>query len=221
MKSRLALSTAAGIAALSAAFAVVSMSWKVPVAVAQAVPTSSGSAGPAATGQPPHVWPTEASAEPAEDEWAGAKELPLSPPRSPGWSRPSADPGKCAQNVIREWVRITCPSPVKGTESDARFGVIWGLAGDVSAVKGKMLLAGQTERYKAPPVERPDRIVRQTGASATVTFQLKPGSAFLLAFDTISWAWEYDGGFSVSSSPGFVVDVSWAAGEASPTILYR
>jgi hypothetical protein len=213
MKSRPSLPTSAGLVSVAIFAGSVSSCWGTHLAAAQTAEPGKAGAPIAA-----YAWPTEASPEPTEAEWAGATELDIPfRKQSSGWRR-SSEARACVPLAVREWVRIVCPPPRKGSESDARYGVVWGLGGDLSAVKAKLFPASESELHKAPSTDRMEQVARQTGASATITVQLRPGSAFVLAIDRISSSWEYDGGFSVSSLPDRFIDVSWAKGEKAPTI---
>ncbi len=166
-----------------------------------------------------YAWPTSASPEPNEADWAGAHDLgaaTVSIARSP-WV--TAAPVPCRQRAVREWVRVTC-APNHEEVSDTLLGVIWALAGDTSTVKATFSLASELPRYAAAPTDRMQELTRKMGAAATVTFQARPGSAILLTVDEMGWDEGYDGA-SAFSSPGIVLDVSWALGEKAPTILYR
>jgi hypothetical protein len=167
-----------------------------------------------------HAWPTDASSEPKEEEWARATELEtVKPDIELGWWREGVAV-VCTQRVIRNWIRITCTPQNVPKKDDMFFGVVWGLAGDLENVKGQFVMASELERYKAPPTDVVGDLTRKMGASATVTFQVTPGSAFVLNLAKIGWDHGYEGSVVITRI-GVLIDVSWALGEKVPTILYR
>jgi hypothetical protein len=177
---------------------------------------------PDALAAPAHRWPTDASAEPEEAAWAKAAALEtvtLSLKPVP-WL--PAVKVTCSQRAIREWVRITC-TPVHDPKHEVFMGVVWGMAGGLDEVKASFSLASELERFRVPvtdPFDRFGPLTRKMGASTTVTFPVRPGSAFVLSLDTIGWVDEYDGR-NLSVGPGLLLDVSWARGEKGPSIGYR
>ena len=180
-----------------------------------------GSVAPAAVAAAPaYVWPTEASPEPKDDDWAGATLLGTDRVAMDTRSWGGTEGVSCSKRALRDWVRVTCTPPHDGV-SDVLFGVLWAMAGDVSAVKAKFALASELEKYKLPPSDFVSDLTRKMGASATVTFRVSPGGAFVLSLDHIGWDESYDGGMTMFSLPGMLIDVSWALGEAQPTIAYR
>jgi hypothetical protein len=240
MKPRLALSTSARLASVAVLVSAVCSYWEAPLAVAQVPPATASASASASAGAttspsasagtpaeakktgipvPAYAWPTDPSPEPKDDEWAGATELEIATDMPTVWS-PSIDGVTCTQRALREWMRITCTPPHEGTD-DSLVGVIWGMAGDLSTVKGSFVLASTLARHEAPPTEIHEDLYRKMGASATVTFQLKPGSGLVLGIDQIGWDFNYDGDSNVFSRPGMLIDVSWALGEKAPTIAYR
>lgn len=195
---------------------------------AVALTVTAGLAGgptiPIATAEPgqtvsSYVWPTEASPEPKEDAWAKATELETKRVKMPDrWFGGGAEI-ECTQRVVREWVRVTCTPPHDKPE-DTLVGVIWGMAGDLDSVSGDFEMSAELPRYAKPPQNVVEDLSRKMGASATITFQARAGSAMLLSLDEIGWDESYDGS-NVFSRSGILVDVSWALGENGPTILYR
>lgn len=238
MKRREHQGGAAALAIFALVAGAVSSSVEAPEAVAQtppasgaasAAPTASGSAGAssgassesdAAAKMKAYVWPTQPSDEPKEEEWATAADLGVkTAPWEGGRALFSEWRVDCAQRAVRDWLRITCTPQLNGF--DVEFaGVIWGMAGDVSTAKGSFVLAGTQERYKSLPSRVDTDLIRKMGASATVTFQVKPGGSVVLGLDRISWATGWDGG-EVVVGTGILVDVSWALGERAPTIALR
>jgi hypothetical protein len=220
--------------------------WEMPLAEAQVPPASSGAASASPSGAASsapsgaasagaaedrkqgvaisaYAWPTDPSAEPKEEEWAGATglETMTGTVGRPGWSS-DLDKVACTQRAVREWLRVTCTPPhdAPDNESDVLFGVIWGMAGDVSSVKGSFTMASELERYsKMAPGIHKDMFLKMA-SSATVTFQIKQGSALILSLDRIGWAFSYYGDSDVFSQQGLRIDVSWALGEKHPTINY-
>lgn len=169
-----------------------------------------------------YAWPAQASDEPKEEEWAGAADLGITTGPwkgekfflSGGWAV------ECSRRAVRDWLRITC-SP-KNKESDTLMGVIWGLGGDVSHVKGSFVLAGALEQYKKLPSRVDTELLKKMGASVTVTLQMKPGGSSMVQIDRIWWATNaYGEDGAVIVAPGFVVEASWALGEKAPTIAFR
>ena len=195
------------------------MSAAPPLRAVEAAPTaaptgSASSAGPSAgataarakRGIPisAYAWPTAASPEPREEDWAGATDLEVDPPPDGGGT-------SCELRALGPWLRITCaPS--------WHPGVLWGMAGDVAKVKGRFTLI--SEVASKPPKSQQEAVERQMGASATITLPITPGSALLLRLDGIAWDEGYDWA-GVVARPGWLFDVSWALGEKHPTILYR
>jgi hypothetical protein len=190
-----------------------------PLRAVEAAPADAGEAAPSAA--PPassaapgdggkalpvsaYAWPTDLAPEPREEDWAAATELLSDPPDAP-----------CKQQALGAWLRITC-----GPDGTVRYGALWALAGDASKVKAKFMLSYEIEHFDKPPSSEGDDLMRKAGATAIVTLPLAPGSAVLLRLDTIFWDDEYS--FSgLISRAGPLLDVSWAAGEKHPTILYR
>ena len=194
-----------------------------PLRAVEAAPAPAGSAppGPSASAAAPaghgvpvsaYAWPAEASPEPREEDWAGATELEVAPAKDPGGSLVLV----CAQRALGAWLRISCTPP----PGSSHLGAVWGLAGDVAKVKGSFSLLSGLEGYKKPPTSTKEDLERKMGDAVTITLPLTPGTAALLRIDRISWdeEWDWSG---VVASPGMLVDVSWALGEAHPTILYR
>ena len=126
----------------------------------------------------------------------------------------------CTQRALGAWVRIACAPPHPADSDGTLLGAVWALSGDVAKVKGTLSPASELPRFKKPPSNIEEALTRKMGASATITFPVTPGSAFLLRLDTIGWDDGYDGS-NVFTSAGMLVDVSWALGEKAPTILYR
>jgi hypothetical protein len=171
-------------------------------------PSASATAAPAKHGVPvsAYAWPTEASPEPREEDWAGATDLEVDPPRNSGGT-------SCELRALGAWLRITCaPS--------WHPGVLWGLAGDVAKVKGRFTLVSEVQHDNKPPKNEQEDAERQMGASATITLPIAPGSALLLRLDAIAWDEDYNWA-GVVSRAGWLFDVSWALGEKHPTILYH
>jgi hypothetical protein len=226
MKRPSSLFVPACLTTLTAALALSSSPWTGSAQAEPAAPpspsaTASASAPPTERATPlaEYAWPTTPSEEPKDDEWASATTLEgvNTQVQSVSW-RPPLSLG-CSQIAVREWVRISCTPPTNGLE-EAFVGVVWGMAGDLSSTKAFFLLAYELDRYKAPPQNGMEELTRKMGASATITFPVRPGSAELLSLDRIGWDETYDGA-SVFSQSGMLIDVSWALGEKSPTILYR
>ena len=167
-----------------------------------------------------HAWPTEASAAPKEGEWASAVALEAvkSKIRVTSWGSAVVT---CTQRALRDWVRVTCTPPHDEGSSDVLFGALWGMAGEVAKVKGKFAMSSELPRYAQPPTDETSDLSRKMGASATVTFPVRPGGAVVLRVDFIDWDVSYDGGMSVITRPGMLIDVSWALGETHPIIAYR
>jgi hypothetical protein len=164
-----------------------------------------------------YAWPKETSSEPKDDEWANATQLEtLKLGSQHQWESFGVT---CSPRVVREWVKLTCAAKEEG-EFIPLFGVIWGMAGDLSTAKGSFTPASTLERYKDPPKNENDQLTRKMGAAATAVFQAKPGSAMVLQFDELFWNLNYEG-LSVETRTGMMVDVSWAMGENAPTIVMR
>jgi len=191
-----------------AVFAILGPVSPAPVAVAQPAPPASE-----------HAWPTSPSPEPKDGAWDSAAELETVRVELPNRWWGGDVSVQCTQRALGEWVRITCTPPHDGT-NDVLLGVVWGLAGDLSSVKGQFELSAKLPRYAKPPENIVEYLSRKMGASATITFQVQPGSAFVLSLDEIGWDETYDGS-NVFSRAGILVDVSWAHGENAPTILFR
>jgi hypothetical protein len=166
-----------------------------------------------------YAWPSDASPEPEEKEWAKATALESAKPTMNMSLWHPEVRVTCTQRVLREWMRITCTPSHDGKE-DAFFGVVWGMAGELDSVKASFTMASDLERYREPPTDEIGRLTRKMGASATVTFQLRTGNAFVLALDPIGWNETYDG-WTAAMRPGLLLDVSWARGEKAPTITFR
>lgn len=192
-----------------------------PIAEARASsPTAQATAAVAVVPPGPtsdtYAWPTQSSPEPTEDEWKGATELERAVANTyREWGPPETI--ACTQHVVREWMRVTC-TPI-GTR-DRFVGVLWGMAGDLSSVKGSFVQVSTLDRFKSPPTSIIEDLTRKMGVSATVTFQAKPASAMVLSLDEIGWDENYEGS-SVFSRAGILLDVSWAQGEKAPTIAFR
>ncbi|HTJ80176.1 MAG TPA: hypothetical protein VL400_00595 [Polyangiaceae bacterium] len=208
-------------------------------AAASAAPSASASAAAPAKPKskldefpsfPDYAWPTTSSTEPTAEEWAKTTVTSRTTPqvRTSTWS----DTGitlPCTTSVVREWVRIECAWVQAGKDAhvsisestDKFFGTLWGVAGDLSAVKAKFLLAKETDGYKAAPKDEFEELTRHMGSAATITFPVQPGTAFVLSLDQMGWEFNYDGGAWVFSGPGMLVDVSWARGEKAPSFALR
>jgi hypothetical protein len=180
-----------------------------PVRAVEAAPADAGESATSVP-IPAYAWPTELAPEPKEEDWAGATVL---APQAD--VRPEDLGAVCERRALGGWLRITC-TPSGG----GRLGVLWGLAGDDAKVKGRFVLASEVEHYTKPPKDMEEDFRRKMGASATITLPITPGSALLLRLDWIVWDEGYDWA-GVVSRPGMFIDVSWALGERSPTILYR
>jgi hypothetical protein len=160
--------------------------------------------------------PTDASDEPKEEDWASATDLgPAELDKNKWVTRP-----QCTQRAIREWVRVICTPTFDGDE-DWFFGAVWGFAGETKPVKASFVPASNVGLFQKAPTSPIEELTRKMGASATVTFPIRPGTAVVLGIDQLGWDHHYDGGSNVMTSPGILVDASWAAGEKKPTILYR
>jgi len=190
---------------------------------ASAVASSSAAAPPAPDKASPtfdgYAWPTETSPEPTDDDWEHPTATEITNPgiRTSIWGDWTKQL-RCTTSVIRAWARIRC-EPVG---EEPTLGVIWGMAGDLSAVKGTFGLVNGEERFKnVPATNEIDVMTRRMGAHATITFQVQPGSAVLLSLDQIGWEFNYDGGGFVFSGPGTLLEASWAFGEKSPTFVFR
>lgn len=201
---------------------------------ANAQPAPSASSGPAATGSAEapsgtgatpvrikeYSWPADASPEPTDAEWSTA--IPLQIERvTAGW-RASRD--ECAVGAVREWVRVTCSSPKIDSRDDspAMFGLVWGLAGDVTGVKTSLPPATTLERFKSPTTDPIDAVLRRAAAAAVVWFQARPGLSILVRMEHLGAAWmNYSDSVGVMVSPGPVLDASWAPGEKAPSLALR
>lgn len=169
---------------------------------------------------PAREWVTTESDEPAEEEWTAAavlRTVSLAPRRG-FWSVKRKV--ECVEKTVREWMRITCTPDHSDKRDDTFIGVIWALGGDVSTVKADIPHASTLENYKAAPQNIIEQSTRLMGASATITFRVKRGSAMLLDLDTIRWVDDYNGP-TVVVQPGVLVDVSWAHGEPAPYVSYE
>lgn len=176
---------------------------------ASATPSASASSAPAGPTVASYAWPTTSSPEPKAEEWTSATVL-----ESVTASIGSGD-AVCTQRVVREWMRISCTPSLP----DTFFGVLWGWAGDLDLVKGTFGLAADV--IKKPPTNEMEQLTMKMGARADVTFQARPGTAFLVTLERMGWddsGWD---GPSLFVSSGAVIDVSWALGEKGPTVLYR
>jgi hypothetical protein len=178
-------------------------------ASASAAPAASGSA--AAPSKPTiasYAWPTEASDEPKEPEWANATEL------EPAKVTFQYNDGTCTQKVVREWVRLRCAP----ASEDVFLGPMWALAGDFEKVKGGFALAAS--RTKTPPQSPMDMAILKMGIAGELTFQARPGKAFVVSMDRMGFDEGWDGATPFVGT-GLLIDVSWAPGEKAPTIVYR
>jgi hypothetical protein len=183
-------------------------------------PPASASAAPRRLPLAAYAWPSAPTPEPTEEAWAGATELETFVVDVPGeyFDVPGV---ACAPRALGSWLRLTCAAPPRPRGfAPLFFGAIWVLAGDTARVKGTFVLAAETEEHKAPSTNPGGELQRKMGAAATITLPVMQGSALLLRLDVIAW----DEGYSESNVitvPGMLVDVSWAAGEKSPTISCR
>lgn len=226
-RSRRAILAAVAVACTLCATALAVAQSPAPTATYSAPPaTAAAGTGTAGAGDKPpgpkaglavsaYAWPTEASPEPKEDEWAGAtvlETLDKTVKDKPWWRRETLT---CTQRAVREWMRITCTPASEFTS----YGVVWGAAGDLSTAKAKLPLRRDMPGYK-PPENAFETMTPAMAVSATLTFQVKVGSATVLQVDEIEfvsdWGWA-----GVVARPGFIVDVSWAAGEKAPWIEVR
>ncbi len=197
-----------------------------PVPGASAASSASAAAGDVGPGKrglavSAYAWPTEVSPAPKEEDWAGATDLETVVfdlvPALEWW--PVIKGISCAQRALGAWLRVTC-TPSHAGSNDTLLGAVWALSGDAAKAKATFTLAAELERYQKGTDTFYLPRTRQMGASATVTFPVAQGSALLLRIDQIGWDDGYEGS-SVFTQPGILVDVSWAAGEKSPTITYR
>lgn len=176
-------------------------------------PSGAAQAGSAIVELDTYAWPTEPSAEPTDAEYDAGAQLKIPENR---WEKGGIGVARtCVLRVVREWVRVRC-DPVSESTS---YGVVWGAAGDLSSVKARMPLRGTVNPNKAPPQSFIEESTLKMGAYVTLSFQAKPGSAFLV--DIHEMGWEFggwgDGFLNVSSA--VQVELSWAAGEKTPSIL--
>ena len=191
-----------------------------PTTSAGATPTASASASSAAQDAPKsslaaYAWPSGPSPEPKPEEWehATALETVTLDTRRESWL-PRVHI-TCSPSLVREWLRVTCdPGP------SWYFGIVWGMAGDLSTAKGAIAIAPG-----APPKTRADDdhildMTRKMGVSTTLIVALRPGASSVISIDRMAWEEEYEGQ-SVNMHPGVLLDISWALGEKSPTIAYR
>ncbi len=182
----------------------------IPVAVAQVAPGK-----PMAISE--YAWPAETSPEPKDEEWAGAQQL--QPLRVHDTRGSSMTRVSCTPKVVREWMQVTCECPREGGR-DVLFGVLWGMAGDFSTVKSRFKTVTEVGRDKTPIENDRDRLQRKMGAENITTFQLKPGTAFVAQLDEIFW-WDNYEGWHVGVREGPQIDMSWALGEKSPTVVLK
>jgi hypothetical protein len=98
--------------------------------------------------------------------------------------------------------------------------VVWGVAGDLKDVKAWFKMLGELGP-PADPTSSVDHIKIGGAAYGTVSFPVRPGSAFVLSLDRLGVDENYDGGIFIGTSQGIVIDVSWVTGEKAPTILFR
>jgi hypothetical protein len=209
---------AAACTALAAAIALAQS----PSPSASATATGTGTGSDAA---PPNLgvavdayaWPTDASPEPSDADYDAGTLLQI--PDNPFEQNKKDNLYRkvCTARAVREWVRITCA----GTGTDTSFGVIWGMAGDLSSLKGRMPLRGDLLKDKSPPSDFMEASTRRMGASASLSFQAKPGSAFLASISEMGWDIGGWGDASMFVRTGATVDVSWAVGEKTPSIQLR
>jgi hypothetical protein len=226
MKPRSKTARILSVAALAGA---ASSPFEAPPALAQA-PEPTGTASSSAAASAPaaeapkgiavsaYSWPNSPSPVPSDAEWAQATALAaMTLKLAPSWWDKDVDV-TCAPIAVREWVRLTC-TPRHGDKpsKDILFGVVWGVAGDLSSVKGQFQPASELPLYQKMAPGLHGDLFRKMGASATVTFQVRPESAFVLSIGRIGWDFGYDGSWVFSRS-GVLVDVSWAAGEKAPVI---
>lgn len=165
-----------------------------------------------------YAWPTETSKEPTDEEWANATKLETIVKLRNNTLIYWRDIG-CTPRAVREWVKLTC-SGLPESKGEPMWGAIWVMAGDFANMKGSFALMSTLDAFKDPPKDDHDRMTRKMGASATTTFQMKPGTAFVLQLDELFWNENY-GDISVEPRAGFMVDVSWALGEKAPVIMVR
>ena len=157
--------------------------------------------------------PNAGSAPPTADEWAKVPRLTNTDGQAVGSSVP------CDTFVLRGWVRLSCANLSVSREAASAFGAVWGVAGALDEVKATATLVG-TERLASL---MPDGVptVRNMASSVDITFPIRRGSALLLEVSGARWAFEeYNGNFFTSIDPGFLVDISWALGEAKPTLIF-
>lgn len=208
----------------SAIFAIPSLV-TLSLAAAQAAPASpsgSANAGPPGVAVSAYAWPKETSDAPKDEEWAGATELEPGQSSGPsGWLTRNV---RCRQRALRDWMRIDCDAPGHlNNDTDHFFGSIWGVAGEVSGASASFVSTSTLERFQKPlePRDEGGRIMRRMGATASLTFQVKYGSASMFRIDEIFYAENYMGEGSVLLDPGLVVEVSWALGEKHPSLVYH
>lgn len=205
-------SLAAALCTLSAA-AIALAQAPSPSGTATASASASEAAGrPAPVTVDGYTWPTEASAEPSDEEFEAAPTLKIE--GNPYEKASFSSPRICFARVVREWVRLRCDP----TNDDASYGVVWGLAGDTSSLKTKMPLRATLEPNKNPG-DFFGESRRQMGAYATVAFQLKPGNAFFADVNEMGWDFGGWGDAFLFVRRAVTIEVSWAAGEKTPAIL--
>lgn len=130
--------------------------------------------------------PTTTSDKPKRDEWKDAAEVKVLT-RTPSAKR-------CRAQVLREWMRVSCPQVVAGIRQFV------GSTKDVEL----FIYAKDTTNLWAEP------------NGGDVVFPLRRGDAYLFQFFEISEGYD---GFGVSQS--MLVDVSWSGGRKAPTVVIR
>jgi hypothetical protein len=130
--------------------------------------------------------PTTTSEKPKRDEWKDAVEVKVLA-RTTGAKR-------CRAQVLREWMRVSCPQVVAGIRQYV------GPTKDVEL----FIYAKSIDNLWAEP------------NGGDVVFPLRKGEAYLFQFFEVSSNYE---GFGVSQS--MLVDVSWSGGRKAPTVVIR
>ncbi len=203
--------TTVAIAACVAAFSASRSAFAAPSPTASVVASASGSAGVSDALPRPtmstYAWPTQTSDPPKDEEWTKAIALETVTVGDGSWKGT-----RCAPRVVREWVELACTPP------DSRlFAVAWNVAGADKDTKAWFKMLGEL----GPPPDRFEASMKRIefAVAATVVFPVRRGSAFVVDVDQGGVDENYDGGVFVFTQAGISVDVSWASGEAAPSIL--
>jgi hypothetical protein len=101
---------------------------------------------------------------------------------------------RCKAQVLREWMRVSCPQVVAGIRQ---------FVGPTTDVE-LFIYAKSIDNLWAEP------------NGGDVVFPLRKGEAYLFQFFEVSENYE---GFGVSQS--MLVDVSWSGGRKAPTVVIR